>query len=226
MTIKPGDNNKKVIIIAIVVVVAIAILSFVIYKGYDIYNKNKEAGTSALEEYDHSGNSSKKPDSKEPVADEGPIADIEGNIEQIGSNTGETKTYYKGFPMAGTIEIPKTGIKYPILESATKKSLEIAIGILYPEDAVINGVGNLCLVGHNYRNGTFFSDNKKLVAGDSIYITDNSGNKVTYKVYSIFEVDDTDASFMTQDTNGAKEVSLSTCTDDSERRTIVKAKAE
>jgi LPXTG-site transpeptidase (sortase) family protein len=224
MTIKQMDNKKKVVIIVILVVIALAMLSFVIYKGYDIFVK-KETSTVAQEEYDHSGNK-KNQNQNVPVEDEGPIADIEGNIEQIGSDTGKTKTYYKGFPMAATIEIPKTGIKYPILETATKKSLEIAICILYPENPVINGVGNLCLVGHNYRNGTFFSDNKKLVVGDNIYITDLSGNKVTYKVYSIFEVDDTDASFMVQDTNGAKEVSLSTCTDDSEKRTIVKARAE
>ncbi|MDR0979086.1 MAG: sortase [Lachnospiraceae bacterium] len=224
MNIKQMDNKKKVVIIVVLVVIALAILSFVIYKGYDIF-VNKKTSTVAQEEYDHSGNK-KNQNSDVPAGDEGPIADIEGNIEQIGSDTGKTKTYYKGFPMTGTIEIPKTGIKYPILETATKKSLETAICILYPEDAVINGVGNLCLVGHNYRNGTFFSDNKKLIAGDSIYITDLSGNKVTYKVYSVFEVDDTDASFMVQDTNGAKEVSLSTCTDDSEKRTIVKARAE
>ena len=40
-----------------------------------------------------------------------------------------------------------------------------------------NEIGNFCIVGHNYRNGLFFSNNKKLEKGDKIYITDLDDNE-------------------------------------------------
>lgn len=84
--------------------------------------------------------------------------------------------------------------------------------------------GNTVIQGHNYRNGMFFSNLKKLSNGDKIYITDTSGMKVTYEVYNIFETTETDTSFYKRDTKGLREITLSTCTDDGKLRTIVLAK--
>ena len=122
----------------------------------------------------------------------------------------------------GVIEIPKTGIKYPILSSVTKKSLETSVAFLYGPG--LNEVGNNVIIGHNYRNGTMFSDLKKLSNGDAIYITDLTGRKIKYIVYKIYRTSGDDASYMTRNTNGKREISLSTCTDDSKARTIVWAK--
>ena len=72
----------------------------------------------------------------------------------------------------------------------------------------------------------FFSNNKKLKNGDKIYITDNSGKKLTYTIYDKFETSDTDTSFYQRDTEGKAEITLSTCTDDSKARLIILAKAE
>ena len=69
-----------------------------------------------------------------------------------------------------------------------------------------------------------FSNLKNLKNGDAIYITDESGRKVKYKVYKIYRTSGDDASYMTRDTNGKREISLSTCTDDSKARTIVWAR--
>ncbi len=88
----------------------------------------------------------------------------------------------------------------------------------------INKVGNTVISGHNYRNGLFFSNLKKLTNGDKIYITDTSGNKITYTVYNVFEAEATDSSFYNRDTGGLREVTLSTCTDNGALRTIVLAK--
>ena len=82
------------------------------------------------------------------------------------------------------------------------------------------------IIGHNYRNGLFFSNNKKLNIGDKIYITDNDGNRLTYTIYNKFETTDTDTSFYQRDTAGIPEVTLSTCTDDSSARLIILAKAD
>jgi len=51
-------------------------------------------------------------------------------------------------------------------------------------------------------------------------------NKVTYIVYNQYETTPEDSEYMTRETNGAMEISLSTCTDDSSGRIITWARAE
>ncbi len=64
--------------------------------------------------------------------------------------------------------------------------------------------------------------------GDAIEITDMIGNTgtVTYKVYDKYVVEPDDTDCTTQRTNGLKEITLITCTDDSKQRVIVKAREE
>ena len=76
--------------------------------------------------------------------------------------------------MVGTIEIPSIKLKYPVLDRATKMSMEVSVGLVYGK---LNQVGNATIMGHNYRNGTFFSNLKNVQNGDDIYITDTSGTK-------------------------------------------------
>jgi len=126
----------------------------------------------------------------------------------------------EGYEVKGRIQIPKTGIDYPVLETVTKKSLEIAVGIAYGPG--LNEVGNTIIYGHNYRrNGVFFSDNKKLANGDKVLITDQMGQTITYTIYNIYQTTPSDASFFTRDTEGRREISLQTCTDDSKGRIII-----
>ena len=142
------------------------------------------------------------------------------------SGTSQKKKTYKGFEVIGTIQIPKTNIEYPVLKKVSATSLETSVVALYPNNAVLNSKGNVVIIGHNYRNSRFFSNNKKLTNGDKIYITDLNNNKVTYKVYKVFQTSENDTSFYNRDTNGAREITLSTCTDDSKARTIILAKAD
>lgn len=72
--------------------------------------------------------------------------------------------------------------------------------------------------------GTFFSNNKKLVVGDKIYITDQTGQKIEYSVYKTYTTGDTDFSYATRDTNGKREISLSTCTTDASKRLVIWAR--
>ena len=127
---------------------------------------------------------------------------------------------YKGYAMVGTIEIPSIKLKYPVLDRATKMSMEVSVGLVYGK---LNQVGNATIMGHNYRNGTFFSNLKNVQNGDDIYITDTTGTKVQYKVYQKYETSSTDFNYATRDTAGKREVSLSTCTDDVKARLIVLA---
>ena len=85
-------------------------------------------------------------------------------------------------------------------------------------------MGNFCIVGHNYRNTRFFSKVPTLENGDIIEITDLTGRKISYRVYNKYTVDPTDVSCTSQLTNGNKEITLITCTNDSKMRVIVKAR--
>ena len=139
-----------------------------------------------------------------------------------GSSSSSSKFTYKGFSVLGTIEIPKTGIKYPVLNSYAPKALETSVCYYYGPG--LNKVGNTTIAGHNYRSGAFFGKNKKLSNGDTIYITDNSGKKVTYKIYKMYTTTPNDGNYLTRDTAGKREISLTTCTDDSKGRLIIWAK--
>ena len=119
------------------------------------------------------------------------------------------------------INIPKTKCEYPILSEVTKHSIEVAVAVLYGPG--LNEPGNTVIVGHNYRNGMFFSNNKKLVKGDMVYIT-SATETVGYEIYNIYQTSPDDAEYMRRDTGGAREISLSTCTDDSSARLIIWAR--
>ena len=148
--------------------------------------------------------------------------------ENQASSSGQVrkKTYYKGFVMLGYITISKTDVKEPILDTVTPESLNTAVAVLYPSNPQLNQPGNVVIIGHNYRNGQFFSDNKKLSTGDKIKIKDNSGTELTYTIYEIFETTPEDTRFYNIHTYGSIEVTLSTCTYDSKARTIILARVE
>ncbi len=128
----------------------------------------------------------------------------------------------------GTINIPKINVTYPIIDGVTDSTeeteelLKISPTKFWGADP--NEVGNFCIVGHNYRNTKFFSKVPTLEIGDIIEITDLSGRIIQYKVYNKYEVEPTDLSCTTQLTNGRKEVTLITCTDDSKHRVVVKTR--
>ena len=153
-----------------------------------------------------------------------PVLGLENIISGDGSSSDENKKMYKGFPMVGTIEIPAINLKYPVLEEASKSAIEVAVAVYYGPG--LNEIGNTTIVGHNYRNGTFFSNNKNLVEGDKVYITDNSGNKITYVIYKTYTTAPEDSDYLDRDTQGKREISLLTCTDDTKSRLVIWAKEQ
>lgn len=222
-----GKTLTVILIIAIIVIVGI--LSFIGYEAIKKRNNDKDA-LAKIEEFDRVVAEKASPEPTDDPIEDIVNPDIEGGTSAIiGSNevsSSGKKVTYKGYEMKGYIEIPKTKIQYPILSNVSKKSLETSVAILYPMNAKLNEPGNVVIVGHNYRNGMFFSNNKKLSAGDKIYITDEQGRKLTYVVYDNFEAAAEDTSFYTRDTAGVAEITLSTCTTDSAKRTIILAKVE
>lgn len=138
----------------------------------------------------------------------------------------EEKTSKDGvkYTTIGVINIPKLNINYPILSATSVELLKISPCRFWGPDP--NEVGNLCIVAHNYRNSKFFSKLSTLENGDIVEITDLLEKTLTYKVYDKFVVDPENLDCTSQRTNGHKEITLITCTQDSKHRTIVKARAE
>ena len=152
------------------------------------------------------------------------LQNVNTNNQSQSSGTAKKKTYLDGFVVVGYIQIPKTGVKYAILETSSIKALETAVAVAYPSNPKLNTKGNVVIQGHNYRNGKFFSNNKKLEIGDKIKITDDKNKTLTYTIYEKFETTAEDAAYFTRDTGDNIEISLSTCTDDGNNRLVILAK--
>ena len=220
----------------ILIMIIVAVIGLVAYLGFDYYsryrtNKDGEAFVDTLTD----GVTVDAPTVDVPTGGTSQANENTTPVQTTPTETTETQTdgtsstkkkrqMYKGFYTLGSIEIPKTGVKYPILEKVTKRSLETSVAVVWPENAELNKPGNIVIVGHNYRNGVFFSNNKKLSKGDKIYITDLEKKRIAYTIYNIFEASDTDTKFYNRDTKGKREITLSTCTDNSAARLIIEAR--
>lgn len=125
----------------------------------------------------------------------------------------------------GVIEIPSLDINYAIIEPENEEDIDKALKISPCKfwGANPNEVGNLCIAGHNYRNSKFFSKVPKMEIGDIIYITDIYKKKIAYEVYDKYIVEPDDTRCTSQLTDGKKEITLITCTNDNKKRVIIKA---
>ena len=202
------------ILLSIIITVTIVLLGYLLYNYISSHIISKEAA-SVVDEFEGQV--------ENIITVE--IEDEETNENEIVNNNTSTATTgikYKNYNVIGTIQIPKTKVKYPIVDSTSSSAMDVAIVMLY--GAGLNKHGNTVLAGHNYRNGGFFGNNKKLENGDKIYITDTTGTKVEYIIYNKYITSDSDFSYATRDTNGKREISLSTCTNDNSKRLIIWAK--
>lgn len=206
-----------ILIIAILVGVAFLVYNYIIRPRID-----EDRTIEAIAEFDK--NAEQNNDNSEKDQEENLTNTIAPPEES--SSTSKKKTYYKEFVMLGYITISKTNVKEPILEVVTPESLNTAVAVLYPSNPKLNEPGNTVIIGHNYRNGKFFSDNDKLSVGDKISIKDATGRELSYTIYQKFQTTEQDTSFYTRDTKGKPEITLSTCTDDSKARIIILAKAD
>lgn len=218
--------NNILTIILVIAVIAIVVLSAMWI--YDVYTKNKieKDALAAIEEFNNQiviqeNNNVVENGIQEP---EQVPEEPENTNNNTSNSSGSSGQKYKDFTILGQIEIPKTKVKYPVLEEISPKALNVAVSKLYGPG--LNQIGNTVIIGHNNRNGLFFANNKKLSVGDKIYITDLNGNKITYVIYNKYETTDTDTNYMTRDTNGKREISLSTCTDDGKLRLVIWAKEQ
>lgn len=220
------------IILIIAIVIIVVLLVFIGIDWYKAYTVGKDTQNS-LDQFnsyiENNQNNDNNANFENNIDNNNIIEEPNNNniIEEPSDNNNNSNSEgltYKGFKVAGVIEIPKTKVKYNVLDDPSAKAMEVGITIIYGPG--LNQTGNTVLAGHNYRNGTFFSNNNKLSSGDKIYITDLSGKKVTYTIYKKYKTDPNDFSYATRNTNGKREISLTTCTDDSSARIIIWAKED
>jgi len=240
------------VLLVIIIIAIVALLGFFAYKIID--KKNIEATASSTnDEFLAAAEANKKRLAKTKNENQVEIPtevnyDMassilnDGNLSEIITATEEDqnsdveieKTYLGNYEVKGSIDIPKTGCKYPILERVTVDSLKRSIAILdivsCPElnrkvtDLNVPGT-NAFILGHNYRNGQFFSNNDRLTIGDKIKITDQTGETVEYTIYHMFYTTPDDVTFMYRDIDvNTREITLQTCNDDSSERLIIFAK--
>lgn len=144
---------------------------------------------------------------------------------------------------AGVLNIPRLKIKYAVIDTVSPKPIaeEEDAEAIFEELLRIspvkfwgpnpNQIGNYCIVGHNYTSAwnaslrnKFFSHIDKIKVGDIIELTGLSGDLVRYKVYDYMVVDPSNTDATSQKTNGLRELTIITCTDDVRGRIIVKAR--
>lgn len=226
------ESKYSKVLTVILVIVIVAILGLIGFLGYDYYKKyqiskeasdfvdNYQGGTATGEE----GNNTQNNTGATNLND---IANTPISDSNTTSSSTAKKGTYKGFETVGTMEIPAINFNYPVLNDVSAPAIEVSVGVLYPNGENLNQPGNTVIIGHNYRNGVLFSNNKKLKVGDKIYVTDYRGTRLTYTIYNKFETSDQDTSFYQRETNGKAELTLSTCTDASNnRRLIILAKQD
>ena len=210
------------ILLTIIVIVIITLIGYLAY-DYIIKNLISKEAAKVVDEFE---NELENIITVEILEENETMNEVVENINSTTNNSSSSNqtsnVKYRGYNVIGTIQIPKTKVKYPIVDSTSPNAMDVAIVMLYGPG--LNENGNTVIVGHNYRNGGFFGNNKKLEVGDKIYITDTSGRKIEYTIYNKYMTTDADFSYATRQTNGKREISLSTCTNDSSKRLIIWAK--
>lgn len=213
--------------------------SFYIYAEYD-KNKNEKISQELLasvniqqQDIDNTTISQEKNIITVVLDDEdGEVVDTEELVEEtmnkpeIVMHTSENG--YEYYTIA-IINIPKIDVNYPIIRGMTGSKEEteelLKISPCKFHGADPNKEGNFCIVGHNYRNTKFFSKVPTLELGDTVEITDLYGKTFTYEIYDKYVVDPDDVRCTSQLTNGRTEITIITCTNDSQNRWILKAVA-
>lgn len=224
---KSKYSNFLTIVLIIAIIAIIITTTVLLVNVYKKYKNNREADE-AISKFQNNIGMNTETNTNTNSTGEGLIEQnitTNNSATNTSSGNGTRKvTYYNNFVMLGYIEIPSINIRYPILEKETVASLEQSVAVRYPDNAKLNEIGNVVIAGHNYKNGMFFSNLKKVSTGDKIKITDSNGKTLVYTVYEKYETTPEDVEYMTRDVGENTEITLVTCTDDSKARIIVKAK--
>lgn len=126
---------------------------------------------------------------------------------------------YKGYNVSAKLDIPKINLKSYVIKDYSIDALKVSVTKFWGSNP--NEIGNYCIAGHNYKD---FKNITKLNIGDIFTLTDNYNGLIQYEIYDIYKVLPNQTECLSQKTNGRKEVTLITCTPNSKKRIILKAK--
>lgn len=150
----------------------------------------------------------------------------EGTIEKVVTKKEYPKEQiideYKGYAVLAKLEIPNINLKTYILRDYSTKALNISVTKFWGVDP--NQIGNCNIAGHNFKNKNMFRNLKKLNIGDELIVTDNEIGKIKYEIFDIYTVLPENTNCLIPETKDQREITLITCTSDSKKRIIVKAK--
>ena len=233
--VTPELKKKKKMFKIEFLISIIALCALIIYAVYSEYDRNKSEQVSKeiLENIEFTPLAETKEKVivvllNEALEDNEYIEEEQNTEEEIETDNIPAEQKYMAndgteYSTIGIVNIPSINVYYPILSTTTTELLKIAPCKFWGPNP--NEVGNLCIVGHNYKNSKFFSHVPELENGDTIEITDLSGKTITYLVYDKYIVDPEDVSCTSQHTKGKKEITLITCTNDNAQRYVIKARA-
>lgn len=137
----------------------------------------------------------------------------------IKKNLNLIQEKYKGYNVSAKLDIPKINLKSYVIKDYSIDALKVSVTKFWGSNP--NEIGNYCIAGHNYKD---FKNITKLNIGDIFTLTDNYNGLIQYEIYDIYKVLPNQTECLSQKTNGRKEVTLITCTPNSKKRIIVKAK--
>ena len=145
--------------------------------------------------------------------------------KQIDKNSNEIKkddfSNVKAGDEIAIINIPSINLNTVVVESIEKQYLNHYV-CHFENSAMPGEYGNFSLAGHSsYRYNEVFNELHKIKLDDEIIIK-TLNNKFTYIVKDIFEVNPEDTFVLDQD-NEIKELTIVTCTNKGKDRLIVKA---
>ena len=222
---KSGYDIFLTVFLIILTVGIVGTAGYLVYKYYEKYSINADSNDFLENTFDE------ELSKRNRITDDDLYTNEEEDIasqEQIGyggvRGIVDDSLTYKGYAVAGKLEMPTVNLQYPVLGQMTDaNAIEVSVAIQY--GVGLNNVGNTVIIGHNYRNGLFFGSNKNLQVGDTIYITDwETGERLAYTIYNKYTTEESDTSFYQRDTAGKREVSLVTCQTNNSYRLVVLAR--
>lgn len=236
---KIQNNSRKEISIPLFIPLLIIIISIIVF--VNVSNSNSTVIASSNESIAET-NSQNDLENEEIVETEEEILPTPTNevVEEIvepttndetNNTTPKTATYTvdgEEYTVVGTLNIPSLNIEYPILSETSTKLLKVSLTKYWGANP--NEVGNMVVVGHNYKNNKFFSNLSKIQHGEIVKIRDLSGKTLDYKVYDTYVIDPYDNACTSQLTDGKTEITLITChyengSNHATKRFVVKARA-
>lgn len=212
MTRKERRKRKQRKILNLILVIVIVVIA--IYVLIEIFNENSFEKENYEIKRLYIENNVKENKLEENIQNE-------SLIEQSNYPKENIEKIYKGYDVVAKLEIPKIELETYII-NFSETALNVSVTKFWGPNP--NETGNFCIAGHNFRKSNMFHNLKKLEIGDKFSIKDNEVGVVNYEIYNIYTVLPDDVSCLSQNTNGKKEVTLITCTNDSKKRIIIKAR--